>query len=340
MENKELELEYLGFKNVKKEDKKIFIALGADYGNVGDMGITIAQKKLIEDAFPDRKIVEIPMRNAYEYENDVKNILNEDDICTIIGGGNLGNIYLIWEERRRFIIDLFKNNKIVSFPQSIDFAETEEGKKEFQKSIDVYGSHDNLTIFAREQKSYKIMKENFKNPVVLVPDIVFYLKENLNDIDVNRKNITLCLRNDGEKVTDDNMDKKLEKLFKSEGFENIIITDTCVDKFLVNAKERNSIFEECLKKFTDSKVVITDRLHGLIFSIVTNTPCIAFNNSNKKISSTYETWLKNTNLVKYLDNYDENKILEYVNELYNVQNPKIDLNSELNFNDALNVLKS
>ena len=92
MENKELELEYLGFKNVKKEDKKIFIALGADYGNVGDMGITIAQKKLIEDAFPDRKIVEIPMRNAYEYENDVKNILNEDDICTIIGGGNLGNI--------------------------------------------------------------------------------------------------------------------------------------------------------------------------------------------------------------------------------------------------------
>ena len=46
------------------------------------------------------------------------------------------------------------------------------------------------------------------------------------------------------------------------------------------------------KNFSSSKIVITDRLHGLIFSKITSTPCIAIDNSNNKIRETYNAWLK------------------------------------------------
>ena len=47
-----------------------------------------------------------------------------------------------------------------------------------------------------------------------------------------------------------------------------------------------------LTLFKTSKIVITDRLHGMILSAITNTPCIAINNSNGKVAGVYEKWLK------------------------------------------------
>ena len=338
MNNKELE--YLGFKNVKKEDKKVFIALSADYGNIGDIGITFAQIDILQNIFKDRKIIEIPMFNTYECEQKVKEILNDDDICTIIGGGNFGNIYLSCEEKRRFIIEIFKNNKIITFPQSIYFSNTDDGIQELQKSINIYGNHKNLTILAREQTSYNIIKENFKNPVQLVPDIVFYLKENYKYFKPsNRENISICFRNDEEKSIDTDTTSKLQQLLKDNNIDNLKLISTHLGNTSVLPSKRLEIFKNCLNNFTNSKVVITDRLHGLIFSVITNTPCIAFDNSNKKISSTYNTWLKDIPLVKLMDKYDEEKILEYVKEFSNIKNPHIQLNDKINFDTIINLLK-
>lgn len=340
MEKKELNLETLGFKNATKNDKKIFIALTADYRNIGDIAITIAQRKLLSDVFPDRKIVEIPMTNAFDYEEHIKSILNKDDILTLIGGGNLGNVYLSFEERRRFIIELFKNNKSISFPQSIDFLTTSEGIEEFNKSIDIYSQNQNLTILARENKSFEIMKNNFKNNVQLIPDIVFSLKDKLTpNSNLDRKNITLCLRNDREKITSENFSENLEILLKQNDFQNISVVDTIIENKCISSTARISALEDFFNKnYYNSKLIITDRLHGMIFAIITNTPCIAFDNSNKKISSTYQTWLKNNPLIKFLDNYNEKEILESVNHFYSNDFSDVNINFENEFNELVSLL--
>lgn len=340
MEEKDLKLEEYGFAKVNKSDKKVFIALSANYGNIGDIAITIAQENMIKQLFPDRKIVEIPMNDAFHYEDEIKKILNDDDILTIIGGGNLGNTYLWFEERRRFIIKLFKNNKSISFPQSISFEDDEVGRTEFETSIEDYAQNQNLMIFAREMKSYDIMKANFKNKVYLVPDIALFLKDKiLEEHNVIREKITLCLRNDVEKTTSENITQDLMKLLKLNNFNNIFITDTHLGHDLVKISEREKIFKELLQEFKNSKVVITDRLHGMIFCIITNTPCIALDNSNRKISATYHTWLKDIPIVKFLEDYDEEKILEYVKELSSIENPKIDFNFDKHFEELVNALK-
>ena len=42
------------------------------------------------------------------------------------------------------------------------------------------------------------------------------------------------------------------------------------------------------KDFQKSELVITDRLHGMIFCYITKTPCIVMPNNNHKILMTYE----------------------------------------------------
>lgn len=340
MKKKDLKLEEYRFTKVNKSDKKVFIALSANYGNIGDIAITIAQQSMIKQVFSDRKIVEIPMDDAFDYEEEIKKILNDDDILTIIGGGNLGNAYLWFEERRRFIIKLFKNNKSISFPQSVSFDEDEIGQKELEISVEDYAQNPNLIVFAREKKSYDIMKANFKNKVYLVPDIVLSLKDRISKETGNiRTNITLCLRSDMEKTTSENIVDDLRNLLNANAFENIVITDTHLGHDLVKISERRKIFETSLQEFKNSKVVITDRLHGMIFCIITNTPCIALDNSNHKILSTYYTWLKDVPLVKFLEDYDEDKILGYVKELSSIENPKIDFNFDKHFEELVNALK-
>ena len=53
--------------------------------------------------------------------------------------------------------------------------------------------------------------------------------------------------------------------------------------------------EELRKKwdyFANHKLILTDRLHGMIFAAITGTPCIAFDNCSRKVSGVYE-WIKN-----------------------------------------------
>ena len=58
-----------------------------------------------------------------------------------------------------------------------------------------------------------------------------------------------------------------------------------------------------LKKIAKSEIVITDRLHGMIFSVITQTSCIVFRNYNHKLSSSYQ-WFKNLNYIKFLDDFN------------------------------------
>ena len=91
-----------------------------------------------------------------------------------------------------FLFNNSLNNKIISFPQTIDFSDTDNGKNALQKAIKVYSKHKNLILSAREETSYKKYQEYFpENKVLFLPDIVLSLNEELPKY--NREGITLCL---------------------------------------------------------------------------------------------------------------------------------------------------
>ena len=72
--------------NINKDEKKVWIILSPDYANVGDIAISLVQAYILQEYFPDRKIIEVPMLDFYKYKEKVKELINDNDIITIIGG--------------------------------------------------------------------------------------------------------------------------------------------------------------------------------------------------------------------------------------------------------------
>ena len=322
-------------KNINNQNKKIFIFLAADYGNLGDVAITYAQKMYLQNLFSKHQVIEIPLKETYKYVFSLKKYINKDDIITIVGGGNMTNRYDGIEEARRQVIKNLKKNKIVSFPQTIEFTNDIYGQESLRRTKKIYSKHNNLTIVAREKKSYDIMKKIFnQNNVIMTPDIVMSLEKIKNDRYNRSQNIGICLRNDKEKLLDEEFSIKFIK--KIEKHHNLEFFDTHIGDNNFNYNEREKVLKELLKKISNMKLVITDRLHGMIFCYITNTPCIVFDNDNHKIEQTYKTWLKNCNYIKFYEKMDINNI--DINSLidYNFEEPNIDFSYK--FESLKNVL--
>lgn len=319
--------------NIEYNNKNIvYIFLAADYGNLGDIAITYAQKKFIKDYFEEtHEIVEIPLAKTYEYINQLN--IKKDDIITIVGGGNIGDRYEWIEEARRQVIKKFKNNKIISFPQTFEFSDTNLGKESLRRTIRIYNKNNNLYIFAREENSYTtMMKYLKKDRVFLVPDIVFYLKDAIKQ---NKRDdeIGICFRNDSEKIFSQDDQKEIFDIFRDYKVEEF---DTHIGDENVIYENRYKELEKFIQKVGKMKLIITDRLHGMIFSYITNTPCIVFDNANHKISATYNTWLKDCDSILLMDKLNKNSILEFLEKINknNIENNKI----KFDYNDLKEIL--
>ncbi|HWO76915.1 MAG TPA: polysaccharide pyruvyl transferase family protein [Bacillus sp. (in: firmicutes)] len=322
-----------------KDDPKVIVALAADYGNLGDVAITKAQITFIKDAFPNHKIVTVYLNEINSMLVPLKKLVNSKDIITIIGGGNMGDLYEVFEEQRRGIISFFPDNKIISFPQTIDFTKSTVGEQSLHKTIEVYSKHPNLHVFAREPQSFEIMKECFKaNHVYQVPDIVLYL--NKANPELKRDGIILCLREDAEqKISNKNKQQLLNSI--TETYKEILYYDTHIGDENYSKEQADIELDKIWDCFKKSKVVVTDRLHGMIFCAITKTPCVVLPNSNHKIAGTYYKWLSDLKYIKFFEEYDEKLILKSINQLYlmDLDNSK-SLNIGDKYSSLLNALKN
>ena len=64
-----------------------------------------------------------------------------------------------------------------------------------------------------------------------------------------------------------------------------------------------------LKEFAECEIVVTDRLHGMIFSYITSTPCIALGNSTGKSLYSYEDWLSKSSNVSFVQEHFKNIVI-------------------------------
>lgn len=285
------------FNVLSSRTQRVFVFLAADYGNLGDVAITYAQEKFLKEKFPDAEVMEIPISKNLSGIKAVKKVIKQEDIITIVGGGNMGDMYDDIEFLRELVVLSFKKNRIISFPQTIDFSNTLSGKIKLKFAKFVYIHHKKLTLLAREQVSYQRMLGYFPNvDVKLTPDIVMTL--DCRQVDVNRKGIIFCLRDDLEKgkVDANALRNKLED-------DGVAISDydTHIGRNHLSQKERYDELHKIWTAFSHSELIITDRLHGMIFAFITGTPAIVLPNSNFKIQACFE-WIKDCGYVKFFDN--------------------------------------
>lgn len=288
--------QYKKIKKVMKPSPKLYLLGTEDYGNLGDHAIALAEIEFLKKNFPQKDIVEVPASQYFAKRDELKNMITDKDIIFGTGGGNLGNQYPIAEEIRRDIIKTYLNNKIIIFPQTIYFLPGTDGERELRETRKIYNAHKNLNLFVRDRSSYELAKSIFECKVELIPDIVLFL--NACRKRERSKQIVVCLRKDieqnlskEERIAIDETCKKLT--------DNIFYTDT-QKNYNITIEERKKAVKEFLEKFSSARLVVTDRMHGMIFAAITGTPCVVMNNYNHKIKETY-SWIQNLKYIKYID---------------------------------------
>lgn len=309
------------------ESGTVYYLDAASYGNLGDQAIALAIEIFLKN-YCNVPCITISENKLLSCFKQLKKIIKKNDLIVLSGGGNMGNYYPRYEAIRRKVIRNFPDNRIIIFPQTIDYTNDNNGKRELRSSVKCYSGHKKLTICAREKKSFDKMSEIYtQNNVQLVPDIVLSLKDFFTFEKKSVSNKTgICLRSDKESVLSDSGKQNIMDMIKgSESSEiKLLSTMSGTSELITDYECRKKAVYNKLKEFSECEVIITDRLHGMIFSILAGVPCIAFDNSNKKLSGVFETIEKSINSVKMVD-------ISMINELPNlIENLKKSESSELN----------
>ncbi|MFT8318189.1 MAG: polysaccharide pyruvyl transferase family protein [Sporolactobacillus sp.] len=305
--------------------RKVFLFGSPSYTNIGDQAVAYAEEKFIKNHFPYYEYIEI-----MDYATDtgiayVQGIIKKGDIVCFTGGGNLGNLYLPIERDRRKVIEAFKDYQTLVFPQSAFFEESEKGAIEKKKTQEAYGKNPNLTLVARESQTLDVLKSTFDCDILYTPDMVLSLRIEPRSLD--RKGILFVLRKDKEKVTDENF---ISRMMDWAGRKapvartDTVLTD--IDKIEYAGREKYLL--KMLHQIGSSQLIITDRLHAMIFSIITETPCLVFGNSYGKAKHSYRDWLQKLNYIAYTDKQDINELEQMIQGLLKAEPNQVDLRAD------------
>lgn len=231
------------------------------------------------------------------------------------GGGNFGDL---WEESQIFRKEIIKNypdNQIIILPQTVFYRD--DGKIKIDAVL--FAKHKNLTICARDKKSYQILKENFQNEIIMVPDMAFCIpqKKLKKYAAAQIPGSTLLL-----KRTDKELDSSIDysqyisqKQFDTYDWVTIgkryfeermthrfirwkIIPNPAADLY-ANAVFQKAMIREGVRQISKYENIYSTRLHTAILSILMEKPFVLFDNSYGKNSSFFETWLSDLDEMKF-----------------------------------------
>lgn len=278
------------FKEIKIQTNKRCILIGTPiHGNLGDSLIAQQCIEFLKNRY--NYVLEIP-EFFYEIFSEKIKFCENDDIY-ICGGGWMGDLYedeLVIED----VIKRWPNNKKIILPQTISFSGT--GKFSSIGRLKMILEKDKKTIICvREEKSYHICINELalsSNKCILLPDMGLLALKNVDLKKNELKRVIFSCRNDVEKNTNDNDIINSRNYLIDKGYE-CIDSSTVISKKVVKLKEREIIIENKIKEYSQASIVITDRLHSMVFALLAGCKCIAIDNSTHKVLGVYQKWLSN-----------------------------------------------
>lgn len=280
------------------------------HDNIGDIAIAVAEIDFLKKCGYS-KVINITIAECWSSYGCIAKLLPPKTSIFLHGGGNMGDIYDD-ENLRRTILPVFSKHRTIIFPQSIYYRDTESGNLEKERSVNIYNS-ERITIFAREEKSFEIMSSLYpKANVILSPDIVLSMRQHIK---VNRRaGILLCFRNDSEKSISNETIDTIERTLRERGLDTA--RTSMIYHRQIPVEDWDEVVAEKMNEIGSAKLLITDRLHGMIFAALTQTPCIVFGNNHHKVQGVYQ-WIKPLDYIRFVDSAE--KAYNMIDELLQME---------------------
>lgn len=277
------------------------------HANIGDHMIAEAEKIFFEKHFPEYHFVEITNSVYNECHRLIHNILSPEDVIIITGGGFMGSLWVDGgEDVARRIMREYRDRKIVVFPQSIFFEDTEEGERERKLSCGIYNECKGIALFLRENLSYHRALSMMNSPDFchLVPDIVLSMTKGdfvtSEGTDRGDKG-AICLKNCKESRYSE--EEKTQIIASVQGFHSDICFTSMYADQMISPNERKGFIEDKLMEISSYKFMVTDALHCMISCAIVGTPCVAFDNISGKVGGVYE-WVQHLPYIQFVENCD------------------------------------
>lgn len=237
-----------------------------------------------------------------------------NDLIIFQGGGNFGDLWTKHHDFKMRVVEKYPNNEFLFLPQTVYFQDENN-----QKQCAEFLSHYKVTICARDQYSYDLLKKNFSNSILLVPDMAFCMNISKGERHFEASRKLLLKRIDAE-LKETVALKELEKgdfdisdwpTMYDKGLMNRIMYKTKQKKMRTYTPWAMDVFCRYFYRpyliktgveFINSHTQIySTRLHGAILSLLLNKDTVFIDNSYGKNSQFYDTWLTDCDSIRMLD---------------------------------------
>lgn len=272
--------------------ERIYLMNTPDHGNLGDHALALVALEELGEKYPEAEICEVTGFQWDWFKERIIPRVQRQEHIFIHGGGSIGSLWKNEDSRIKDIIRSFPDNRIVILPQTVYFA-TDTSEQELAREREFYETYQNVHIIHRERNSYEWFRRNIlpaEGRSSLEPDLALKLKIKIN-LEQEKKGILCCFRSDHERIVSGQFMERLREFFKRTEEVDYKFINTVVNHMIL-PDDRESELTAFLRRIAEARLVITDRLHGMVFAYLSGTPCVAVDNRSQKVSGVYE-WIRN-----------------------------------------------
>ncbi|MBX6331923.1 MAG: polysaccharide pyruvyl transferase family protein, partial [Gemmatimonadaceae bacterium] len=228
----------------------------------------------------------------------------------LIGGGNFGDTWHGPQALRERVVQDFPDTPIIQLPQSVHFAHPEA----LARARAILDAHPNLTLLLRDRRSLAVAREHFRAPSVLCPDMAFCLGPLRRPVPATQRIVWLA-RTDRERAvgslpadvpTVDWITEPATASIRIERWLRAQMADRPRAGRLLHGPHarisdpvaRQRLYRGCAL-LSAAQVVITDRLHAHILSLLLGIRHVLLDNRDGKVRQFYETWTRSSPITRW-----------------------------------------
>lgn len=228
------------------------------------------------------------------------------------GGGNLGDLWPTHQHHREAVLRTHPQNPVIQLPQSIEF----RAPASVEQARAAFAAHPRFTLLVRDTRSVERARTLLGREPGLCPDLALCLSRS-RDLHLGAGPRRLLLRGDqegagavltvpGERVDWADWRGAVER--DGTRWARRITQRAPGGPWLVHAtfealsRRRLAVGRRLL---TGAGVIVTDRLHGHVLSLLAGVPHVLLSDRYGKVAQFHQTWTREAALCRFVAHADE-----------------------------------
>lgn len=291
-----------------------------NHSNCGDSAIWLGETKALERR--GASIVSASDSRSFSASRVAQDV--GSGTIVLHGGGNLGDLYPASQRFREEVIAAFPFNRIIQLPQSIQFRDPAS----LEHARRVFDSHPDFTLLVRDERSLALAEEHFDVPTVLCPDMALALG-NLDRPVKAAQDVTWLSRTDHESRGETPLQldgiRPVDWLSPVSPQSHLSFGSQAAARAATRAAGRlgaryaqggpdlRGIYDRIAHRnvlrgariLARGRVVLTDRLHGHLLSLMLGIPHVVMGDAHGKVRGFFDAWTHDSGISWWAEGPEE-----------------------------------